>query len=126
MTAQLERFKERFVGNLGAAMFVLLPIFAFWLKLAYFNRRMRYAEHLVFALHLHAFWFLLVALFTTGVDAIISVAMLALPLHAVLAARRVYGGRWSMTVLRGLAIALAYGLSLLLSLALFGLWAYLA
>ena len=38
-------------------MFVLLPGFALWLKLAYLNRRMRYTEHLVFALHVHAFWF---------------------------------------------------------------------
>ncbi len=126
MTDQLERFNERFLGNLGGAMFVLLPIFALWLKLAYFNRRMRYTEHLVFALHLHAFWFLMVALFTTGIDAIIAAAMLALPLYSVLAARRVYGGRWSVTLMRGMAIALAYGLTLSLGLALVALWAYLA
>lgn len=126
MTEQLERFNDRFLGNLGGAMFILLPIFAVWLKLAYFNRRMRYTEHLVFALHLHAFWFLMVALFTTGIDTIIALAMLALPLYSVLAARRVYGGRWSTTVLRGAAITLAYGLSLSLGLALVALWAYLA
>jgi hypothetical protein len=126
MTEQLERFNDRFLGNLGGAMFILLPIFAVWLKLAYFNRRMRYTEHLVFALHLHAFWFLMVALFTTGIDAIIALAMLALPVYSVLAARRVYGGRWSTTVLRGAAITLAYGLSLSLGLALVALWAYLA
>jgi hypothetical protein len=126
MTAQFERFKERFVGNLGAAMFVLLPIFAVWLKLAYVNRRMRYTEHLVFALHLHAFWFLMVALFTTGIDAIIALAILALPVYSVLAARRVYGGRWSTTLLRGVAITLAYGVTLSLGLALVALWAYLA
>jgi hypothetical protein len=126
MTDQLERFNDRFLGNLGAAMFVLLPIFALWLKVAYVNRRMRYTEHLVFALHLHAFWFLMVALFTTGVDVIIAVAMLALPVYSVLAMRRVYGGRWSVTLLRGMAIALAYSLALSLGLALVALWAYLA
>ena len=126
MAAQLERFNDRFLGNLGGAMFVLLPIFAVWLKLAYFNRRMRYTEHLVFALHLHAFWFLMVALFTTGIDAIVALGMLALPVYSVLAARRVYGGRWCTTVLRGMAIMLAYGICLLMSLTLVALWAYLA
>ena len=95
MTDQLERFNDRFLGNLGGAMFVLLPIFALWLKLAYFNRHMRYTEHLVFALHLHAFWFLVVALFTTGIDTLIAIGMLVLPVYSLLAARRVYGGRWS-------------------------------
>ena len=126
MTAQLERFNERFMGNLGGAMFILLPTFALWLKLAYLDRRMRYTEHLVFALHVHAFWFLMVALFSTGIDAIVAIATLALPVYALLAARRVYGGRWSITVLRGLAITLAYGLSLLLVLALVGIWTFLA
>jgi hypothetical protein len=126
MADQLERFNDRFLGNLGGAMFVLLPIFAVWLKLAYINRRMHYTEHLVFALHLHAFWFLVVALFTTGVDALIALGMFALPVYSVLAARRVYGGRWSVTLLRGMAITLAYGLTLSLGLALVALWAYLA
>ena len=42
-------------------MFMLLPGFALWMKLAYWNRNLRHTEHLVFALHVHAFWFLAVA-----------------------------------------------------------------
>ena len=35
VAGELERFKERFIGNVGAAMFMLLPSFALWMKLAY-------------------------------------------------------------------------------------------
>ena len=52
-------YGDRFIGNLGGTLFVLLPAFALWMKLAYLNRRMRYTEHLVFALHVHSVWFLL-------------------------------------------------------------------
>jgi hypothetical protein len=43
------------VSDLPAAMFFTLPLYAAWLKLMY--RRRFYAEHLVFALHLHSFLF---------------------------------------------------------------------
>jgi hypothetical protein len=125
LVAETERFRDRFLGNLGGAMFLLLPTFALWLKLAYFNRRMRYTEHLVFALHIHAFWFVVVGLLATGPDVIALAAVVAVPVYAALAARRVYGGRWSITLLRGAAVMSAYGMTLALSLAIVGLWTLL-
>lgn len=125
MVAETERFRDRFLGNLGAVMFLLLPTFALWLKLAYFNRGMRYTEHLVFALHVHAFWFLVVGLLTTGPKLLAFGAALAVPVYSALAARRVYGGRWSVTLLRGAAVMLAYGITLALSLAIVGIWSLL-
>ncbi len=44
-----------FLSKLPIAMFVMLPFYTLWLKLLYWRRF--YAEHLVFALHLHAFLF---------------------------------------------------------------------
>ena len=46
---------ETVISDLPAAMFFTLPLYAAWLKLMY--RRRFYSEHLVFALHLHAFLF---------------------------------------------------------------------
>lgn len=125
MVAEVERFRDRFLSNLGGAMFLLLPTFALWLKLAYFNRRLRYTEHLVFALHVHAFWFVVVGLLATGPEVVALAAVLAVPVYSALAARRVYGGRWSVTLLRGAAVMSAYGITLALSLALVGLWTLL-
>ena len=45
-------------------MFLLLPLFAFLLKLLYIRRGKLYIQHLIFALHIHAFIFLTFALST--------------------------------------------------------------
>jgi Protein of unknown function (DUF3667) len=120
-----ERFADRFVGNFGAAMFVLLPSFALWLKLIYWNRRLRYTEHLVFSLHLHAFWFVCLCLMVYGAKSIDSLAALAALVYAALAARRVYGGRWWTTLLRGVAISIVHAVVLVLVLSLAALWTLL-
>ncbi len=114
---------ERFVGNLGGAMFVLLPAFALWLKLAYLNRRLRYTEHLVFALHLHAFWFLLLAVALTGFGALTLAALLAAPWYALASMKRVYGGPWPWRWLRAAFVSLAYLATLAVVMAGAALWA---
>ena len=116
---------DQFLAHWGSAMFVLVPIFAAWMMLAYRNRRMRYTEHLVYALHVHAFWFALILVATLLPDALNGLAALALPVYAVLAARRVYGGRWSTTLLRNAAVATGYGVTFALVLAVVAVWTFL-
>jgi hypothetical protein len=121
---EFEQASERFLSHWGSAMFLLVPIFAAWLKLAYLGRRLRYAEHLVFALHLHAYWFAAVLIALLPVPGLEVAAFLAMPVYAVLASHRFYGGRWWTTLLRNAAVALAYALTLLLALAVVALWAF--
>lgn len=121
---EFEQASERFLHHWGTAMFLLVPIFAAWLKLAYLNRRLRYAEHLVFALHLHAFWFAAVLLALLPLPGLEIAAFLAMPAYAVLASHRFYGGRWWTTCLRNAAVALAYGITLLCALAMVAVWAF--
>jgi hypothetical protein len=122
MARQFEDVKERFLSNLGAAMFVLLPTFALWLKLAYLNRRMRYTEHLVFALHVHAFWFVALA-FTLPDTPWLSVpAFTVVPWYTMVAMRRVYGGRRWPRFLRAGFVSLLYLVTMGVALALVGLW----
>jgi hypothetical protein len=115
--AEVESIKDRFLGNLGGALFVLLPAFALWLKLAYANRRLRYTEHLVFALHAHAFWF--VALLFTLPDwgLLTAAALLTVPIHTLKAMKRVYGGRLGPRLLRAGLVSALYGTTLALALA---------
>ena len=103
-------------------MFALVPLFAVWVKLAWLNRRLRYTEHLVFALHLHSFWFAAIALMQLLPGALGAIPLLAIPGYALLASHRVYGGRWWATLARNVAVALAYGVSLLLALGVVTLW----
>lgn len=122
---EIERFGERFVAHLGAAMFVLLPSFALWLKLAYRNRRLRYTEHLVFALHLHAFWFIALAFALPDSVWLAAVAISAMPVYAMLALRRVYGGRLGPRLLRAAVVSTLYLVTLGLAMLGLALWSLL-
>ena len=117
---------ERALANLGPAMFVMLPAFALWLKLTYWSRRMRYTEHLVFALHLHAFWFLALALTFFNQNWLSAVALCAIPLYGWLALRRVYGGRMWPRVLRIALVSVLYAFTLLFVTLGVAAWTFLA
>jgi hypothetical protein len=126
VAGEIEQFKDRFVGNLGGAMFFLLPSFALWLKLAYRSRRMRYTEHLVFALHLHAFWFAALWLTLPTVPWLSGVAMCAVPWYTLAAMKRVYGGRRGPRLLRAMTVSVLYGLTLGIAFGGVAIWTLLA
>ena len=125
MQEEAARFGERFVGNLGGALFLLVPAFAAWLRLAWHKRRLRYTEHLVFALHLHAFWFLALALSLGPWKWLDVIPTLAIPAYALAAMKRVYGGRWVPLLARAAVVSLAYGLTLLAVLFVLAMWSML-
>jgi len=117
MLSEVESLKDRFLGNVGGAMFVLLPSFALWLKLAYRNRRLRYTEHLVFALHVHAFWFLALLFTLPSWGLLTAAALLTVPVYTLMAMKRVYGGRRWPRLLRACLVSALYGTTLALALA---------
>jgi hypothetical protein len=133
------------ISRVPNAMFLVLPVFALLLKLLYVRRKRYYGEHLVFAFHVHAFWFacftLLAVLGTllgdlpgfdvvrdggaaTGAvgwagpaaDALSVVMAIGLPAYTVLAMRRVYGQGWGKTLVKAWALWWAYGGVLILTL----------
>ena len=126
LARQAREWPERFVSHLGTALFLLVPAFAMWLKLVYLNRGMRSTEHLVFALHLHAFWFLMAIGLATRWGWLNVLSATAIPVYALLAMQRVYGGRWWATGLRAAVQAMFYGLTVGCALVLVGVWAFLA
>jgi len=66
--AEAMRNPNDFIGSMidrgPYVMFLMLPVFAFLLKLLYIRRGRLYVEHLLFSLHLHAFTFFA---FTVGI-----------------------------------------------------------
>ncbi len=118
---------------LPQTMLVLLPLFALVLKLVLYDKRRLYMEHLLVALHSHAFVFLdlivLVALdalqalarphwpvLATIPGGIATLAGWWLLIYPLLMQKRVYGQRWGGAIVAYLGIGLIY--SLLLALAL--------
>lgn len=113
---------ERFVSNMGAAMFVVMPLFALFLKAVYWGRRMRYTEHLVFALHLHSFWFAVLTLTLFDQAWLTGLAVMAVPVYGFMALKRVYGGGRLWRFLRVCVVSLLYLVALTLAMTVAILW----
>jgi hypothetical protein len=134
--AQLAR--ERIVGQLFSAlpqtMLLLLPLFALLLKLVYLWRRRLYMEHLIVALHSHAFLFLAllaVVLLTllvdwlaphaawaaTGIGGVRTALFVWIPLYLLLMQKRVYRQGWPMTLFKYALVGYCYAFLLGLVLA---------
>lgn len=107
------------------AMVVLLPAFALLLKLAYLGRGgaypgrpRRYAEHLVYSAHLHAFVALAILLFFLLPYEPLRWAIAAWIVFYLVRARKVvYRGRWWGVVMRGFLIGTVYVVLLALVMA---------
>jgi hypothetical protein len=126
MERELRKVPERFVSHWGSAMFALLPLYAFLLKLVYINRRLRWSEHLVFALHLHAFIFAMVLVKLTGIPWLGGLALSAIPIYSVIALQVVYGGRWWATTLRVMTLGFLYFVAMTTAMAVVAVWAFIA
>ncbi len=113
---------ERFVSNMGASMFFVMPLFALFQTFVYWNRRMRYTEHLVFALHLHSFWFAVLALTVFNEKWLTGLAMLAVPAYGFMALKRVYGGGRLWRFMRVCVVSVLYFVALTLAMTVAILW----
>ncbi len=126
----VQRMIAGFFGVLPPTMFVLMPVFALLLKLVYVFKRRLYIEHLIVALHSHAFLFLnlllgvLVAMlagwirphaswFAQGLGWIDALLWLWAPVYLLIMQKRVYRQGWPMTVLKYLFVGWCYGWLLL-------------
>jgi hypothetical protein len=110
-------FTDAFFGQLPNMVFALVPLFALLLKLVYRRAPLYYAEHLVHALHLHAFAMLVMTAvhFTPGAWSVLP--FLALPAHAWLSMRRVHGGSRARTTAKLTLVLGGYLTALTLALA---------
>ena len=122
---EVEAITSRFISNVGGAMFVMLPLFALLLKLAYWNRQLHYTEHLVFALHLHAFGFLCLLLTRLPLPWLAAPVATWVLVYALAALKSVYGGRWHWLCLRAGLVSIAYGLALAIALVCLAFWSLL-
>ncbi len=113
---QIEQISSGVLRYGPYAMFALLPLFALLLKLVYFgrtrgypNRPRRYAAHLVFGAHNHAFLFLVVALLVLLPGGLLRTALVIGAIVYLLSSMHaVYGGRWSGVLARSGVIFFVY------------------
>jgi hypothetical protein len=117
------------LATMPKAMFIFLPLIALLHMLLYWQPRHRYAEHLLFFLHLHAFFFSVIAVVMLSADAaeawprlafvlnLVQWLLWSLPVYTVLAMQRVFGGRWPATLCKAAALFVVYVVVLNVTLA---------
>ncbi len=100
---------ERMFDDAPKMMFLLLPIFALLLKLVYLRSRRLYVEHLIFALHSHAFLFLALSLSSLVSYPVVKTPVaLSLPIYLIAAMRVVYRQPLWKTLLKFLMLGFCY------------------
>jgi hypothetical protein len=102
--------KTAFYSYVPYAIFFMMPVFAFYLKMLYLGSGRRYGEHLLFALHTNAFAFLAMTLAMLPlVPGIVEFAIWTwLTFYLPTAMRRVYGGSRKLTALRWIVLMLLH------------------
>jgi hypothetical protein len=120
------------LSALPSTLFLLMPLFAVLLKLAYMFKRRLYMEHFIVALHSHAFlcFALLLVLVLNGLAGVTpspwmhaplewaKVALIIwMPLYLLLMQKRVYEQGWIMTIIKYSVIGYIYILMLALGVA---------
>ncbi|NRF69981.1 DUF3667 domain-containing protein [Aquincola sp. S2] len=110
-TADAPQAVQQRLGSMAPyTVFLMLPVFAAIVQLAYRRRRMNYGAHVVFSLHMHAFWFIAL-LAMSLLPAVLTWPLLGLiVVYGLWALQHVYQGRWWATALRALAISVSYAL----------------
>ena len=109
------------IATTSRAMFIFLPLIAFLNMLMYWRPRYRYAEHLLFFVHLHAFYFSVAILMLSlsnaedawpkfgGVAGFLETVLgWTLPVYTVMALRRVFRRSWPGTLFKGVVLFFVY------------------
>ena len=118
-----ETLSTLFFEMLPKAMFVLLPVFALLVKLFWWRSRRFYAEHVVFALHEHAFAMMLLALAAVmpgDHDWADVMVLIAIPIQLFLALRTVFEQGRLITLLKCSALLAVYSVVLALAMGVLG------
>ncbi len=111
------------IGTTSKAMFIFLPLIAFLNMLLYWRPRYRYAEHLLFFVHLHAFYFSVAILMLSLTDAadawpklggvaafLETILGWTVPVYTLSAMRRVFRRSWPGTVFKAVVLFFIYSI----------------
>jgi len=109
------------LSTMPKAMFIFLPLIAFLHMLLYWWPRYRYAEHLLFFVHLHAFYFSVAIVMVSAInlarswpglegvaDVVETVLGWCLPIYTLIAMRRVFKRSWVGTVFKAVVLFFIY------------------
>ena len=123
-------FISTLFSNLPYMMLCCVPLFAFVLKLLYIRRRLFYIDHLIYALHIHTFFYagtMLIVLATIGLIRfvpgavagwLIALLWIAFVTQIFLSIRYVYRQGWFFSIFKFLFGGFVYLIVLVIALAI--------
>jgi hypothetical protein len=118
---RVSKIPTELVNHLSTAVFLLLPLFALYLKAVY--PKPTYGEHFLFALHVHSFWFLVLMVLTLPIPQGAGMLLIGyLFVYTIMALHTVYLSAWCKTVLKGLVVGVAHLASLIAATAAIAIW----
>ena len=122
-------FISTLFSNLPYMMLCCIPLFAFVLKVLYVRRRIFYIDHLIYALHIHTFFYagiMLIVLATIGLNrfapgaiagSLIALLWIAFVTQIFLSIRYVYRQGWFLSIFKFLFGGFVYLMVLVIALA---------
>jgi hypothetical protein len=123
------------IATMSKAMFIFLPLIAFLHMLLYWRPRHRYAEHLLFFVHVHAFYFSVAIVMICAINAARAWPKLAgasdiletllgwcMAIYTLIAMRRVFGRSWAGTLFKAVLLFFIY--SIVFALTMGGVFVY--
>jgi len=123
------------IATMSKAMFIFLPLIAFLHMLLYWRPRYRYAEQLLFFIHVHAFYFSVAIVMICAINAAHAWPKLAgvsdiletllgwcVAIYTLIAMRRVFGRSWAGTLFKAVLLFFVY--SIVFALTLAGVFVY--
>jgi Protein of unknown function (DUF3667) len=110
----VHELKAGALSNVPYALFMLLPLFALLTKLIYVGRGLYFGEHMVYALHVHAFTFFALLLMALTPEVVGGLVFCAVMVYYFVAMQRFFGGRWWANVIRYGIVGTVYPLLLTL------------
>ncbi|GAB2893295.1 DUF3667 domain-containing protein [Microbulbifer echini] len=134
VTENPNRFKKAFLSALPSTLLLMIPLFALMLWLISPFKRRLYMEHLIVALHSHAFICLVLLLITLVVNTqdwlknyrwietlcnwLLVLLSLWIPVYLLLMQKRIYQQGWGLTVLKYFILGNIYPLCLVVGASL--------
>ncbi|WP_445359365.1 DUF3667 domain-containing protein [Microbulbifer sp. ANSA005] len=124
VTENPNRFKKAFLKTLPYALLIMLPMFAMMLWVLYIFKRRLYMEHLIVALHSHAFIFLSILIgnilyvlsvnmagytpITLALEALITLLIFWVLVYLLWMQKRIYRQGWFVTFCKYSVLGMAY------------------
>ena len=117
----IDEIQEKFIHNFPKVFFFMIPFLAFLLQLLFIrNKELFYVHHVIFALHIHSFWFSIMTIgalypFEKGSN-VLSLALLIIGVtYFMLSTRSVYHTSLWRSFLYTVTIGILYGIVLMVA-----------